>query len=85
MLADPIIWTVMKSDGVDENELRNLLKRLLWPESIAHVAFRKFHRPKAKPENRFSNYASSEIGNKKPTSPAGSRKAPTAIIRSRSH
>ena len=28
MLADPIIWTVMKSDGVDENELRNLLKRV---------------------------------------------------------
>jgi len=27
MLADPIIWTVMKSDGVDENELRSLLKR----------------------------------------------------------
>ena len=28
MLADPIIWTVMKSDGVDENELRNLLERV---------------------------------------------------------
>ncbi len=28
MLADPIIWTVMKSDGVNENELRNLLKRV---------------------------------------------------------
>ena len=28
MLADPIIWTVMKSDGVDESELRNLLKRV---------------------------------------------------------
>jgi 8-oxo-dGTP pyrophosphatase MutT (NUDIX family) len=28
MLADPIIWTVMKSDGVDQNELRNLLKRV---------------------------------------------------------
>jgi putative (di)nucleoside polyphosphate hydrolase len=26
MLADPIIWTVMKSDGVDQDELRNLLK-----------------------------------------------------------
>jgi putative (di)nucleoside polyphosphate hydrolase len=26
MLADPIIWTVMKSDGVDEHELRKLLK-----------------------------------------------------------
>jgi len=28
MLADPIIWTVMKSDGVDQNELRDLLKRV---------------------------------------------------------
>jgi len=28
MLADPIIWTVMKSDGVNQNELRNLLKRV---------------------------------------------------------
>jgi putative (di)nucleoside polyphosphate hydrolase len=28
MLADPIIWTVMKSDGVHESELRNLLKRV---------------------------------------------------------
>jgi putative (di)nucleoside polyphosphate hydrolase len=28
MLADPIIWTVMKSDGVDRDELRNLLKRV---------------------------------------------------------
>jgi 8-oxo-dGTP pyrophosphatase MutT (NUDIX family) len=28
MLADPIIWTVMKSDGVDQDELRNLLKRV---------------------------------------------------------
>ena len=28
MLADPIVWTVMKSDGVDEHELRNLLKRV---------------------------------------------------------
>lgn len=28
MLADPIIWTVMKSDGVDERGLRNLLKRV---------------------------------------------------------
>src|SRR5690349_3383193 len=28
MLADPIIWTVMKSDGVDQHELRNLLKRV---------------------------------------------------------
>jgi len=27
MLADPIIWTVMKSDGVDEDELRSLLNR----------------------------------------------------------
>lgn len=26
MLADPIIWMVMKSDRVDERELRNLLK-----------------------------------------------------------
>jgi 8-oxo-dGTP pyrophosphatase MutT (NUDIX family) len=28
MLADPIIWTVMKADGVDEQELRNLLERV---------------------------------------------------------
>jgi 8-oxo-dGTP pyrophosphatase MutT (NUDIX family) len=28
LLADPIIWTVMKSDGVDENELRSLLARV---------------------------------------------------------
>lgn len=28
MLADPIIWTVMKSDGVDERELRELLRRV---------------------------------------------------------
>lgn len=28
MLADPIIWTVMKSDRVDENELRSLLARV---------------------------------------------------------
>jgi hypothetical protein len=28
LLADPIIWTVMKSDGVDESELRILLKRV---------------------------------------------------------
>jgi NUDIX domain len=27
MLADPIVWTVMKSAGVDEHELRDLLKR----------------------------------------------------------
>lgn len=26
MLADPIVWTLMKSDGVDEHELRTLLK-----------------------------------------------------------
>jgi len=28
MLADPIVWTVMKADGVDEQQLRNLLKRV---------------------------------------------------------
>jgi 8-oxo-dGTP pyrophosphatase MutT (NUDIX family) len=28
LLTDPIIWTVMKSDGVDETELRNLLRRV---------------------------------------------------------
>ena len=28
LLADPIVWTVMKADGVDEQELRNLLKRV---------------------------------------------------------
>lgn len=28
MLADPIIWMLMKSDRVDEHELRNLLKRV---------------------------------------------------------
>jgi putative (di)nucleoside polyphosphate hydrolase len=28
MLADPIIWTVMKSDGVDEGDLRSLLRRV---------------------------------------------------------
>lgn len=28
ILADPIIWTVMKSDGVDEQELRALLRRV---------------------------------------------------------
>lgn len=28
MLADPIVWTVMKSDGVDEQGLRNLLERV---------------------------------------------------------
>jgi 8-oxo-dGTP pyrophosphatase MutT (NUDIX family) len=26
MLADPIVWTVMKADGIDEQELRNLLE-----------------------------------------------------------
>ena len=26
MLADPIVWTLMKSDGVEEHELRTLLK-----------------------------------------------------------
>lgn len=26
MLADPIIWTLMESDSVDERELRNLLQ-----------------------------------------------------------
>jgi putative (di)nucleoside polyphosphate hydrolase len=28
LLADPITWTVMKSDKVEEHELRNLLKRV---------------------------------------------------------
>jgi len=28
MLSDPIVWMVMKSDGVDEHELRSLLKRV---------------------------------------------------------
>jgi 8-oxo-dGTP pyrophosphatase MutT (NUDIX family) len=28
MLADPIVWTLMKADGVDEQELRSLLKRV---------------------------------------------------------
>jgi 8-oxo-dGTP pyrophosphatase MutT (NUDIX family) len=28
MLADPIVWTLMKSDGVEEQELRALLKRV---------------------------------------------------------
>lgn len=28
MLTDPLVWAVMKSDGVDEQELRNLLKRV---------------------------------------------------------
>jgi len=28
MLADPIVWTVMKADGVDERELRTLLKNV---------------------------------------------------------
>ena len=28
MLTDPIVWTLMKSDGVDEHELRSLLKRV---------------------------------------------------------
>ena len=28
MLADPIVWMVMKSDGVDARELRNLLARV---------------------------------------------------------
>ena len=28
MLADPIVWMVMKSDGVQEHELRALLKRV---------------------------------------------------------
>jgi 8-oxo-dGTP pyrophosphatase MutT (NUDIX family) len=28
LLADPIIWTLMKSDGVEEQELRALLKRV---------------------------------------------------------
>ncbi len=28
MLADPIVWTIMKSDGVSERELRDLLKRV---------------------------------------------------------
>jgi putative (di)nucleoside polyphosphate hydrolase len=28
MLADPIVWTLMKSDGVGEHELRSLLKRV---------------------------------------------------------
>lgn len=28
MLADPIVWTVMKSDGVNEFELRDLLNRV---------------------------------------------------------
>jgi putative (di)nucleoside polyphosphate hydrolase len=28
MLSDPIVWMVMKSDGVDEYELRSLLKRV---------------------------------------------------------
>jgi putative (di)nucleoside polyphosphate hydrolase len=27
LLSDPIIWTVMKSDNVDKDQLRNLLKR----------------------------------------------------------
>jgi 8-oxo-dGTP pyrophosphatase MutT (NUDIX family) len=28
LLADPIIWTLMKSDGVEEREFRTLLKRV---------------------------------------------------------
>ena len=28
MLSDPIVWMVMKSDGVEEHELRSLLKRV---------------------------------------------------------
>ena len=28
MLADPIVWTLMKSDRVEEHELRTLLKRV---------------------------------------------------------
>jgi putative (di)nucleoside polyphosphate hydrolase len=28
MLADPIVWTIMKSDGVSERDLRDLLKRV---------------------------------------------------------
>lgn len=32
MLADPIIWTLMQSDSIDERELRNLLQsvRRIW-------------------------------------------------------
>lgn len=28
MLADPIVWTVMRADGVDEHDLRDLLKNV---------------------------------------------------------
>lgn len=28
MLSDPIVWMVMKSDGIEEHELRSLLKRV---------------------------------------------------------
>ena len=37
MLADPIVWTLMKSDGVEEHELRSLLKRVATELSAGDV------------------------------------------------
>jgi 8-oxo-dGTP pyrophosphatase MutT (NUDIX family) len=37
LLADPIIWTLMKSDGVDEQELRALLKRVAAELAAGHT------------------------------------------------